>query len=56
MKQTKVEKKTVEEQITNINVLLHDLTSQIGALQGIVKAQAGWINEIETRLRKLEKK
>lgn len=55
MKQIKVEKKTIEEQIMNINVLLYDLTSQVGVLQGIIKAQAGWINELETRLRKLEK-
>lgn len=55
MKQIKIEKKTVEEQLTNINVLLYDLTCQVGALQGIIKAQAGQINELETRLRKLEK-
>lgn len=55
MKQIKIEKKAVEEQFTNINILLYDLTSQVGVLQGIVKAQAGWINELETRLRKLEK-
>lgn len=55
MKQARIEKKTVEEQITDINALLYDLTSQIGVLQGVIKAQAGWINEIETRLRKLEK-
>ena len=55
MKQVKIERKTVEEQITNINAVLYDLTSQVGVLQGIIKAQAGWINELETRLRKLEK-
>lgn len=55
MKQIKIEKKTAEEQLTNINVLLYDLTSQVGVLQGIIKAQAGWMNELEIRLRKLEK-
>lgn len=38
-----------------IGELLYDLTSQVGVLQGIIKAQAGWINELEIRLRKLEK-
>lgn len=55
MKQAIIEKKKVEEQITDINALLYDLTSQIGVLQGIIKAQAGWMNELEIRLRKLEK-
>lgn len=55
MKQIKIEKKPVKEQLININVRLCDLARQVGDLQEIVKAQAGWINELETRLRKLGK-
>lgn len=55
MKQIKIEKRPVEEQLTNINIQLYDLARQVADLQGIIKAQAGWINELETRLRKLEK-
>ena len=45
---TKLYDETIEE-------ILYDLTRQVSDLQEIVKAQAGWTNELETRLRKLEK-
>lgn len=54
MKQIKIEKKPIEEQLIVINIRLCDLARQVADLQEIVKAHAGWIDNIETHLRKVE--
>lgn len=54
MKQIKIEKKPIEEQLIGINVCLCDLARQVDDLQEIVKTHAGWIDNLETRLRKVE--
>lgn len=52
MKQVKIEKKTLEDQIADLQVRMACL--EIQNIADILKAHAGWINDIENRLKKLE--
>lgn len=52
MKQVKIEKKTLEAQIADSQVRVACL--EIQNIADILKAHAGWINDIENRLKKLE--
>lgn len=52
MKQVKIEKKTLEDQVADLQVRMDCL--EIQNIADILKAHAGWINDIENRLKKLE--
>lgn len=47
---------SIEQRIADLQIEAWQTEKTIGELQEIIKAQAGWINDIETRLRKMEGK
>ena len=46
----------IEQQIIDLQIKAWNTEKAIGKLQETIKAQAGWINDVETRLRKMEGK
>ena len=51
--QIEVKKRPLEEQMADLQVRVACL--EVSRLEETVKAQAGWINELEKRIAKLEK-
>ena len=47
---------SIEQRIIDLQIKAWQAEKTIGELQETIKAQAGWINDIETRLRKMEGK
>ena len=54
--QIKIKKIPVREQLISMQIKAVQQEQNIGDLQEIIKAQAGWIMQLENRIRKLEKK
>lgn len=46
----------IEQRIIDLQIKAWQAEKTIGELQETIKTQAGWINDIETRLRKMEGK
>lgn len=46
----------IEQQVSVLILKQYELERRIAELQETTKAQAGWINELETRVRKAERK
>lgn len=54
MKQVKIEKRSVEERLTDLWVEVMALDRECNELEEMLKAHAGWLSRLEGRIRKLE--
>ena len=54
--QIKIKKIPVREQLISMQIMAVQQAQNICDLQESIKAQAGWIMQLENRIRKLEKK